>query len=357
MNKQPTSYKVLGIMSGTSLDGLDLCLANYQLQNQQWDFEILAAKTLPYSDQWKQDLINCETNSGDELIKLHFEYGEFLGKSALKFIQSTNEQVDFISSHGHTIFHQTEKKFTFQLGSGAALAAHSRHKVISDFRSQDVSLGGQGAPLVPVGDLGLFPDYDSCINLGGICNFSYQSKDNLLAYDIAPCNMVLNYLMQRHFNQEYDDGGKLSQAGKIDQSLLEQLNKIDFYHQKPPKSLGKEWVFDQVIPLLNASKISPEDKLCSFTKHIAVQIFEAVRKEPSINKILITGGGSKNTFLIDLIKKLGLNIEIPSEQLIDFKEALIFGYLGIKRMREEVNVFNSVTASAKNTSSGSIYLP
>ena len=357
MNKQPTSYKVLGIMSGTSLDGLDLCLANYMLNNQQWEFEILAAQTLPYSDYWKQQLINCETNSGEELIKSHFEYGEYLGKTALNFIKSTNEHVDFISSHGHTIFHQIEKKITFQLGSGAALAAHSKHKVIADFRSQDVTLGGQGAPLVPVGDLGLFPKYDSCINLGGICNFSYQSHDKVLAYDIAPCNMVLNYLMQRHFDKEYDVGGEISKSGKIDQALLNQLNKIEFYHQNPPKSLGREWVFEQVIPLLDASQITPQDKLCSFTNHIAIQISEAIKKETSINKILITGGGSKNIFLIELLKNLDLNIEVPNEQLIDYKEALIFGYLGIKRLREETNIFNTVTGSSKNTSSGSIYLP
>lgn len=344
-------------MSGTSLDGLDLCIANYQLENQQWKFEILATETLTYSDHWKQQLTNCETISGEKLIKLHFEYGEFLGKSALKFIQNKREQVDFISSHGHTIFHQTEKKITFQLGSGAALAAHSKHKVIADFRSQDVSLGGQGAPLVPAGDVGLFPEFDSCINLGGICNLSFQSKGSLLAYDIAPCNMVLNYLMQKHFNQEFDRGGEISKSGEINLSMLEQLNKLDFYLKKSPKSLGKEWVFNHVVPLIDAAKIAPVNKLCTFNHHIAFQITKAIENEKSIKRILMTGGGSKNNFLIELLKSSGLSIEIPNVQLIDFKEALIFGYLGIKRVREEVNVFKSVTASAKDTSSGSIYLP
>ena len=357
MNKQSTSYKVLGIMSGTSLDGIDLCIASYNLINQQWSYNIIAAKTLPYSNKWKQQLINCETASGEELIKLHFEYGAFLGKAAFNFINESKETIDFISSHGHTIFHQTENGFTFQLGHGAAIAANSKHQVISDFRSQDVALGGQGAPLVPVGDYELFSDYACCINLGGICNFSYQLNDKLLAYDIAPCNMVLNYLMKKYFSKEYDSNGDVAKTGKTNHTLLSHLNELEYYRKKPPKSLGKEWIFQQVIPLIELQNILPEDKLNTFTFHIASQLLKAIEKEQIKGKILLSGGGTKNLFLINQLKKCGVKGFIPDEELIDFKEALIFGYLGIKRLRKEINVHKSVTASSKNTSSGSIFLP
>ena len=357
MNKQPSSYKVLGIMSGTSLDGIDLCIASYFLVNDQWTYKILAAKTLPYSDNWKQILINCETASGEELINYHFEYGAFLGKTALSFINESKEAVDFIASHGHTIFHQTENGFTFQLGHGGSIAVNSKHQVISDFRSQDVALGGQGAPLVPVGDQGLFSAYSCCINLGGICNFSYEKKGELLAYDIAPCNMVLNYLMKKYFSKEYDLNGNTAKKGKIDQSLLNQLNELEYYQQKPPKSLGKEWIFRKVIPLIDLHTALPEDKLNTFTFHIASQIANTIKEEQIKNNILVSGGGTKNLFLINQLRKCGVTVFIPDDQLIDFKEALIFGYLGIKRLREEINIYKSVTASSKNTSSGGSYLP
>jgi anhydro-N-acetylmuramic acid kinase len=294
---------------------------------------------------------------GDHLMKLHFDYGAFLGQKALHFIEKSNEKIDFIASHGHTIYHQIENGFTFQLGHGASISINSRHKVVCDFRSSDVALGGQGAPLVPLGDIQLFPEFSCCINMGGISNFSFKKNEKVLAYDIVPCNMVLNHLMEVHFDKQFDKDGQQSQNGKINQSLLSQLNELSYYKKPSPKSLGKEWVFKTIIPLLKNSKVSINDQLATYSKHVVDQIKSSIKLEKIEGKILMSGGGSKNKYLTSLLLKENINIELPSTEIIDFKEALIFGFLGLKRVREEINIYDSVTAASKNSISGCIYLP
>ena len=357
MNKQIKRYRVLGLMSGTSLDGLDLCLSDYSLsESQVWKYKIIATKTLGYSNSWLSFLRNASKVSGEELISLHFKYGTFLGESSRNFLEKKDYSPLLIASHGHTIFHQPEQGFTFQLGHPASIAAGSGFPVVADFRSLDLALGGQGAPLVPFGDEYLFSEYSHCFNFGGICNVSYKNQEGeRIAYDICPFNMVLNYLSQKHFNRKFDQDGLFSAAGKLNQSLVDRLNQIPYYQKDPPKSLGREWVFSQLIPIINQYDIPPKDKMRSFCHHIVDQISKVITDKNS--HILISGGGAKNKFIIELLRRKGVEIQLPSESLIDFKEALIFGFLGLKRYRREENILSSSTGSKRDSSSACIYYP
>ena len=230
---------VLGLMSGTSLDGLDLCCVSFS--DNYDDFRILAAKTFPYSPIWKSKLENAFYSTTTEVNALDKEYGVFLGENITDFINTHSlPPIDLISSHGHTVFHQPNRGITKQIGSGKEIAKHTGIKVVYDFRTQDVVLGGQGAPLVPIGDVILFNEYDACLNLGGFANVSFDMKNSRIAYDIGACNLILNHFAQK-FGYEYDNQGFIAQMGTCDESLLKKLNNIDYYCFNPPKSLAREF--------------------------------------------------------------------------------------------------------------------
>ncbi|MGL4364321.1 MAG: anhydro-N-acetylmuramic acid kinase, partial [Bacteroidales bacterium] len=237
---QYNNLRVLGLMSGTSLDGLDLCLAQFAYENGVWAFEILAAQTYAYTDEMLQRLQGASKLHAFEFVKLHKEYGRFLGKQSLEFLQKNNLQADYIASHGHTIFHQPQQGVSFQLGDGFALAAVTACSTICDFRSLDVALTGQGAPLVPIADKLLFPQYDCCINLGGFANLSFEDNAMRVAFDVCPCNIVLNALSQQ-LGVTYDQNGGFASQGSLNATLLQELNALEFYVQKGAKSLGREW--------------------------------------------------------------------------------------------------------------------
>lgn len=342
-------------MSGTSLDGLDLCLAEFQKNKEHWKFNIIAAKTTPYLSIQKEMLINAESCSGSDLVQCHFEYGRFLGEAASEFLSGINETANLIASHGHTLFHQINKRFTFQLGHGAAIAAESKITTISDFRSLDVALNGQGAPLVPFGDQELFSEYSCCINLGGIINLSFSKNGVMQAFDVCPINMVINHYMRKVLNKEYDSEGELSRTGSLNQSLLSELNDLEFYKASGPKSLGKEWVYSKIIPTLDLSNIPLIDKLFTFTTHAALQLATILKRENLTSNIIITGGGVKNTFFLECLRNHGVKFDIPSDQIIDFKEALIFGFLGLKSYLGEVNTLKSVTGASRDSIGGTCY--
>jgi anhydro-N-acetylmuramic acid kinase len=345
-------YKGLGIMSGTSLDGLDIALCEF-VYSTNWEFTIEKASTINYSDYWISKLSNAHKLSGIDLSILHKEFGRFIGTSAKEFLSETNSQIDFIASHGHTVFHQPKNRLTLQIGDGAEIAAITNIKTVSDFRSLDVALGGQGAPLVPIGDKLLFSDYDYCINIGGFANISFEKDEKRLAYDISPANIILNLLAQK-LNKDYDKDGLLGQEGSIDQNLLKSLNKIDYYKLPYPKSLGREWLNDTFIPIIDNSDTSTINKISTTYEHIAQQISNSIKKEYS--KILITGGGAYNKHLINLIKeKTSSKIIIPNQQIIEFKEALIFAFLGLLRINKQNNTLASVTGATKDSSGGAIF--
>lgn len=347
-------YKVIGMMSGTSLDGLDIAAVEFHYTDKKWDFQIAAAETISYSKGWENRLRNSTELSGEELIQLHTDYGHFLGKEINRFIKTSGFVPEIIASHGHTVFHQPENHFTFQAGSGADIAAETGIATVADFRTGDVALGGQGAPLVPVGDRMLFSEYESCLNLGGFANISFEKNITRVAFDICPVNFVLNYLSEKE-GLVYDENGELGRDGSLDERLLKQLNNLSFYEQEPPKSLGKEWMESIFFPIIEASEISVSNKLRTVYEHIAIQIAKAsLAKE----KMLVTGGGAFNTFLIELIKKHSpAKVVIPEKIIVDYKEALIFGFLGILRFLGQINCYASVTGAKKDSSAGVIFLP
>ena len=342
-------------MSGTSLDGLDIAYCNFVFQNNKWNYTIIYAETIKYNDLWKQKLLALETADALTFQQANIEYGNYLGQRVSDFIVKNNIKADFVSSHGHTIFHQPEKKLTVQIGAAAAIASKCKLTVVNDFRTMDVALGGQGAPLVPIGDKLLFPDYDFCLNLGGFSNVSYEYNNKRIAFDICPVNIVLNSIC-KSLGKEYDDEGKIARTGMLSTYLLNELNSIGYYKQVAniPKSLGKEWVLKNIYPIINQYEIEANDLLHTFCEHIAIQISKALSHLPK-GKMLVTGGGVYNTYLIERIQKLCPHqIIIPDKNIIEYKEAMLFAFLGVLRMRNEINCLQSVTGASKDNCGGSI---
>lgn len=345
------TYHAIGLMSGTSLDGLDICYVCFDY-NSKWNFEILKAQTIPYSSDWKSNLKDAIHFSAMDLMKLHSDYGFYLGNQVLEFINMHQiSDVDVVASHGHTIFHQPHLKFTTQIGDGRAIKEVTKLPVIYDFRTQDVLKDGNGAPLVPIGDQLLFSDYDSCLNFGGFSNISFQNSGKRIAFDICPVNIVLNHFANQ-LGKDFDEDGKLAENGVIQPEISSQLNDLAFYSQNPPKSLGLEWVQEHCFPLLLGLK--SEDALATFTEHCAIQMAKVINQF-QLKKVLCTGGGAYNRFLIQSIeKKTNTSLEIGSPILTDYKEALIFALMGVLKLRNEVNVLSSATGSSEDHSTGVI---
>ena len=349
------NYYVLGLMSGTSIDGIDLVYANFVF-NKYWSFRILGSKTYQYNNDWQKILKNLSDKDLDSIKLIDKSYTKLLSKYILKFIDDFSiKKIDFISSHGHTALHDPLNSITYQIGNLKDLSAYIGLKVICDFRLQDVKLGGQGAPLVPVGEKYIFPEYDTLINLGGFANITIKSNNNLIAYDICPVNIVFNHLSNL-IDLKYDHKGKIALSGKLNIELFNCLQSLDYYKQVSPKSLGVEWVNQIIFPIINSFlEIPLEDLLNTFSKHFASQIADNIK---STGKILITGGGAYNDYLIQNIKDLtGSEIIIPNSEIIEYKEALIFGFLGVLKDLNINNCYSSVTGAIKDHSSGNIFIP
>ena len=344
--------KVIGTMSGTSLDGLDIAAVEFEYKNDKWSFKLISATTISYSEKWIEKLKKAPSLSGEKLMELHSEYGNYTGIKINDFINKTGFAPDLIASHGHTIFHQPEKHFTLQIGNGAEIAAVTKTTTVADFRTADVALGGQGAPLVPVGDKLLFSDFDYCLNLGGFANISYENDNRRIAFDICPVNFALNFFAEKH-GLAFDKDGELGKQGKINIELLNKLNNLKYYKQEAPKSLGREWMENEFFPVINSLSIPDPDKMRTIYEHIAIQISKIGLGS---RKLLITGGGAFNMFLIERIKyHSSLQIIIPSKKIIDFKEALIFAFLGVLRIQNKTNCYSSVTGATKDSSVGIIF--
>lgn len=343
-------------MSGTSLDGIDLAFVNFHFKNNKVEWNIMASEFVEYSEDWKNQLSQAHLISSNELLVLDVKYGKFIGQKVNEFIiRNDLQNIDAIASHGHTIFHQPEKGFTLQIGSGSHIHAQTNLKVISDFRSLDVALGGQGAPLVPMGDKFLFSQYDACVNLGGFANISFDNSQNQrIAFDICPLNFVLNHLCKK-IGKSYDENGEIARNAKINMDLFSTLNQIEFYQKFSPKSLGREWVEKVVFPILEKSEITIENQISTFTYHAAFQISNILNQN-NFGKILFSGGGAKNEYLILLIQSQNnTEIKIENDNLTDFKEALIFAFLGGLRLLNQINILRSVTGASRDSISGKIY--
>ena len=342
-------------MSGSSLDGIDLAYVKFT-KKDQWTFQILSSETFKYDFFWKKKLSDAINLNSLDLEKLDIEYTNFLGSNILNFIHKNKiKKLDMIASHGHTIFHQPEKSFTFQIGNRSHLADQLGLPVVCDFRTQDLDLGGQGAPLVPVGDIMLFAGNSAYLNLGGFSNISLFQNGNILAYDICAVNVVLNFLANR-MDLPYDNQGRMALSGKKILPCFKELEELEFYSQSPPKSLGIEWVKNNIIKIINKySEYKTEDLLHTYSLHISNQIVKCLPKDGTV---LLSGGGAYNTFLVNEIqKKSAAEIVVPSKKIIDFKEALIFAFLGLLKWQNSINCLASVTGAKKDHSSGKVFKP
>ncbi len=358
-----TNYHVIGVMSGTSLDGIDLAQLLFQISDDGvWSFKILKPETIPYPLSWKEKIQEAIYYSKDKIVVFDEAYTRYLAEIISEFIKKNKiKNLDAVCSHGHTIWHQPENGITLQIGNLPILAKLINHKVVCDFRVQDVVLGGNGAPLVPIGDRLLFPEYDYCLNLGGFANISFENfssdeNQNLkrIAFDVCPVNIVMNKYAEL-LGKPYDEDGKIAASGKLNSALLHQLNKLDYYSRSAPKSLGLEWVQDKIFPLLEDSGSTAEDVLHTFVEHVAIQLANQFPKGASV---LITGGGVYHRYLINRLKfHSNIKIVMPSSELIEYKEALIFGLLGVLRLRNEINCLSTVTGAIRDHSSGKIIIP
>lgn len=348
-------------MSGTSLDGLDLAYCQIWKDLDSWEYTIVATKSISYDSQLRAKLKNSIYLNAEDLLIFHNSYGTWLGEEVKTFIDKEGLDVDIIASHGHTTHHQPQYGLTFQIGSGQHLANASGVKTICDFRTNDVALGGQGAPLVPIGDQLLLGAYNFCLNLGGISNISFEHNGKRIAYDIGLANMVLNHICQK-IDLRFDKGGARARTGKINSEMLNSLNNLEYYHLPFPKSTGYEWFVEQVAPIVDNTADSIENLLHTSIHHICEQVALQVNSHTTNDKnsLLVTGGGALNNFLVETLQaKLSGNIEvvIPSATLIEFKEALVFAFMGVLRIENETNVLRSVTGALRDSSSGVIYMP
>ena len=351
MSQEPFHIDVVGLMSGTSLDGLDLCCVHFDYDGK-WRYRIIKAESVDYPDSLRQALASAQDMKALAYARLHSDYGLYLGGQVRDFIARNGLKVDLVASHGQTIFHQPGVRFTAQIGSGAGIAAVSGIDTVCDFRTTDVALGGQGAPLVPIGDAVLFGDYDYCLNMGGFSNISFADGERRLAYDISPVNYVLNHYASLR-GLAYDRDGALARSGKVCAELLARLNALDFYTQSGPKSLGREWVEEVVYPLIDSYGMSVEDVLATFVEHVAVQIGRNVRG----GRVLVTGGGARNVYLLERMRAVAPQADyvVPDPLTIDFKEALIFALLGALYVAGRPNCLATVTGAAHDNIGGCLY--
>lgn len=361
-------YNVIGLMSGSSLDGLDIAFVQFHATGGKWSMEVQQAVTYPYSAEWEEKLRNCTAVSAADYLLLHASYGHLTGQLVNRFVAEfgLEHKVHMIASHGHTSFHMPALGMTAQLGDGAAIAAETGLPVISDLRAMDIAFGGQGAPIVPIGEKLLLGEYELLLNLGGIANLSVRVEDQFIAFDSCAANRVLN-MLAADAGLVYDENGAMAESGSINTTLFEKLREFDYYKQAYPKSLANSFGTEEVYPLIKAAELSTSDALHTYVQHIAAQIavdLAGVAKKEGIEvggkELLVTGGGVLNGFLIqclrDQLAPLGINVAVPDRLLIEYKEAVIMALLGVLRWREEYNVLASVTGASRNSIGGALWL-
>lgn len=360
-------YRVVGLMSGSSLDGLDIAYVHLHETAGKWSYEIIRADCYEYTEEWASRLDNAIRLNARDYLLLHTAYGEYIGELVNRFIADNGlqYQVQLIASHGHTTFHLPAQKMTGQLGDGAAIAAVTGINTVTDLRAMDIALGGQGAPIVPIGEKILLGDYDFFLNLGGIANVSLNHPTKYIAFDICPANRVMNILAAKE-GKAFDEDGAMAASGKVDDALLDKLNALPYYGDPYPKSLANDFGTDEVYPIVEAAGLGANDALRTYVEHIAVQIKNAVEqllplaKSTSGLKLLATGGGALNGFMVqrlrEVLQPLNITIEIPVKDIVQFKEALIMALIGVLRWREESNVLASVTGAQRNSIGGAVWV-
>jgi anhydro-N-acetylmuramic acid kinase len=350
-------------MSGSSLDGLDIVFAELLHEAGRWSFEIKAAECYPYSEEWRYKLQEATTLTALDYQLLHTAYGHYIGEQVNRFIDEhqLHYQAALVASHGHTTFHLPAQRMTAQLGDGAAIAAQTKLPVVSDLRALDIAFGGQGAPIVPIGEQLLLPEYALFLNLGGIANISFHQNSAFHAYDVCPANRVLN-LLCAPVQKEYDAGGAMAAMGQVNDEMLRSLNELSYYKQAFPKSLANSFGTEEILPLVRSFGLTHNDNLRTYVEHIVVQLRKALDLEglPANRRLLVTGGGAFNSFLIQRLTEelLELNMEVvvPDEQLVQYKEALVMALIGVLRWRQEYNVLSSVTGAERDSIGGAVWI-
>ena len=348
----------IGLMSGTSLDGLDIAYCEFEVSEEHYGFKIICAETINYSEEWKNKLTFNSEISAYELKKLDLEFGSWIGIRVNDFIKANQLKPDFIASHGHTWFHEPENRINMQIGDGYEIFRITEIPVINDFRSLDIRLGGQGAPLVPIGDEMLFPAYDCCVNLGGFANISGKVADRRISFDVMPFNLLLNY-WSRKLGLAFDAYGKIASSGKLIASLKSDLEKLKYFSDPPPKSLGVEWLNKEVFPLIESYEDQPvSDLMNTYTLFSAEQLLQSFDVFDKCQTVLLTGGGAYNRYFVEQLKLMtggSAKIILPEPEIIDFKEAMVFAFLGLLRLDNKINCLNQVTGASKSVSGGMIY--
>jgi len=362
-------YRTIGLMSGSSLDGLDIVFAELQENAGSWNYEIKAADCYVYPEEWIKRLRDATSLNAFDYMVLHTDYGHYLGKQVNQFIEANNLhfQAGLVSSHGHTTFHAPDKMMTAQLGDGAAIAAETGLPVVSDLRAMDMAFGGQGAPIVPIGEKLLLKDYDMYLNLGGIANISFRLGQHYIAFDICAANRVLN-MIAATVRKEYDAGGQMAASGNVNDALFQKLNELSYYNQAYPKSLANSFGTDEVYPLVRSFGLTHTDQLRTYAEHIVHQIKRSVQQvikmesllPGSGHRLLVTGGGAFNTFVVeklkDALREFSIEVVVPDEKLVQFKEALVMALIGVLRWRQEYNILSSVTGSVRDSIGGAVWI-
>lgn len=359
------TYRALGLMSGSSLDGLDMALVEFTEQAGKWSFEIIRTGCFPYPPEWTNRLREAVDLTARDYQLLHTEYGHYTGQLVNRFIEEhqLHYKIALVASHGHTSFHIPGRGMTAQLGDGAAIAAETRLPVVTDLRAMDVAFGGQGAPIVPIGEKLLFPGYDLFLNIGGIANISVNA-DPYIAFDVCPANRVLN-MLANDAGKSYDEDGAIAATGSVNGVLLEKLNSQDYYKKAFPKSLANDFGTALLYPMIIGSGLNTADALCTFSEHIALQVaraaglFRLPQPAGTRRKLLVTGGGAFNRFLVSRIsqhlEQQGIEPVVPTGDIVNYKEALIMAFIGVLRWRQEYNVMASVTGASRDSIGGALW--
>jgi len=355
-------YNVIGITSGTSLAGLDLVFAALTEVRGKWTYEVKASERVEYTAEWEEKLGKAADLPARDYLLLHSEYGHFIGHAVNQFIadHQLDHQVHFIAAHGDTVFHIPAQKMTAQLGDGAAISAVTGLSVISDLRAMDIAFGGKGAPLLPIAEQLLFPDYQYRVNLGENATLAAQIDGQLIASDICACNYVLDTLAET-LNFPFDKDGQLAAGGVTDQSLLNALNGLAFYNEASPRHMSSKFGTGTVLPMIQQHQLSTQGKLNTYTHHIAAQIEKIVKdllpqEENVPRSLLLTGGGAANTYLVKTIEAaLQPHNVTVTVQHDPFRNALMIALLGALRWRQEPNGLASVTGAEKDSVGGALW--
>jgi anhydro-N-acetylmuramic acid kinase len=358
--------KVIGLMSGSSLDGVDIAFADFKINGEQIDFELIKAETVEFSEVWQRRLRNLPKVDALAFAKTDTYFGHLLGKMVNNFIAKHQIEVDFIASHGHTIFHYPDNRLTVQIGDGAAMAAVTGLPVINNFRTHDIAINGEGTPLAPIADKYLFSGYDFYLNIGGIANISCAIDGRFVAFDIAAANQILNNLT--HFiNLPYDENGNIASGGKVNDAILNQVNELSYHHARYPKSLDNTWLQENILPIYLMAEDTIQNKIRTACEQLAQQtafaIQQIIKKENLAVKpfkIFVTGGGAFNQFLMERVgvvcnQYFPTEIVVPSPEIVEYKEALLMALMGVLRVENKVNVMRSVTGAKRDTIGGAIW--